>query len=83
MLPLHTLQKVVLVDDGEALPSSEPPPLLCHHKLDHGDETVSVVTEYSGSQPVVRGPPVVFEGAPGGPHVNDGDLSPKWAFKDL
>ena len=29
---------------------------------------------YSGFQQVVRGPPVVPEGVPGGPQLNDGEL---------
>ena len=34
-----------------------------------------------GSQSVVRGPPGVLEGAPGGPQINDGKLVTKWTLR--
>ena len=37
-----------------------------------------VMLYISGSHPVVRGPPVVLGGVPGGPQLNDGELVTKW-----
>ena len=47
------------------------------------DDPLTVAHYSSGFQQVVRGPPVVPEGVPGGPQLNDGELVTKWTLIDL